>query len=186
VKLTNQEFGALVNGFQRSLFRLETLDDYAVSRYDERVRAFREGRPLPPSPPKEAWLKQIAEAVAAGKRIYRVHVLSQPLSDYLRYELTVYQENTAAGEEIYIADRTGRPSSDELDELTQDFLLIDDAILVWYRYDAGGHLLGYERSDDPADLDRCRRQRDTAMAYAVSLEQYLPTVDLAPPRYAPA
>jgi hypothetical protein len=186
VKLTNQEFGALVNGFQRSLFRLEALDDYAVSRYDERVQAFREGRPLPPSPPKEAWLKQVTEAVAAGKRIYRVHVLSQPLSDYLRYELTVYQENTAAGEEVFIADRSRQPDDHELRDLNQDFLLIDDAIVVWYRYDAGGHLLGYERSDDPVDLARCRRQRDTAMAYAVSLEEYLPTVAIAPPRCAPA
>jgi hypothetical protein len=51
----------------------------------------------------------VADATRAGKRMYRVHVLSRPLTDYLRFELGWgFRRNMAAGEEFFILDTTDR------------------------------------------------------------------------------
>ncbi len=168
--MATDQFSQLLTGFRSSAFRLEALQHYATA-YDERFQAFQAGRPLPPpSPAKQASMRLVAEATAAGKRFYRLHVVELPLTPYLRYELAAYSENLTAGEEIYIAERAANPG---LANLSQDFYLFDDQVVVWFRYDTEGHLLGRERSSDPADLERCRRQRDLALAHAVPLDQFL-------------
>ena len=48
----------------------------------------------------------ITDAVAAGKVFQRVHVVTEPLTDYLRYELGwSYPPNVEAGEDIRILSR---------------------------------------------------------------------------------
>lgn len=163
----------LFDTFTDSLFRLETLPDYPTSEYDERQRAFRDGRLLPPPPVKVEWLTLVRNRTAHGRRIHRVHVLDQPLSDYLRYELAVYRENVAAGEDVRIADHDRHP---DLADLRQDFLLIDGdtghAAVVWFHHSPTGQLLGHRLSRDPGDISHCRRQRDLALAHAVSLDEF--------------
>ncbi|MGH8897786.1 MAG: DUF6879 family protein [Egibacteraceae bacterium] len=154
-------------------FRIEALQDYAVMGEDdaERRRAFFEGRPVPESDTKGKRI--IGEVVAAGKVLQRVHVVDLPLTPYLQFEVTVYPENVAAGEDVRIADRAKHPG---LAELTEDFLLFDgdtdQAVAVLFRYTPDGVNLGWDRSDDPDDIARCRAQRDLAWAHAVPLEEF--------------
>jgi hypothetical protein len=166
----------LLGTFQSSTFRLETRQQYLVPAEAERIRAFQEGRPLPPR--SSASFRLVREAVAAGKRVYRVHVVEHPLTPYLRYELAAYRESVAAGEEIYLADRDAHP---DLAGLRDDFLLFDAETsrptLVWVRYDQEGRHLGWERSDDPAEIERCIQQRDLALQHAVTLDSYLADAD---------
>jgi hypothetical protein len=75
---------------------------------------------------------------------------------------------------VWIAERAAHPG---LADLTGDFVLVDDEAGVWFRYDERGRLVGYERVA-PEDLDRCREQRDLALAHAVRLRDYRPP----PPR----
>jgi hypothetical protein len=170
--MTSEEFFAR---FRKSAFRLEALPQY-LGTSDPAFRAFSEGRPLPLSerPTKQDWMHRVANACAQGKRIYRVHVLDQPLTPYLQYELASYPENVKAGEEVYIADRAGRP---QLADLTEDFWLCDAdsdrpfALLM--DYDAEGRFLKGELSDAPAVIEKCRRQRDLALANSVLLDEFL-------------
>lgn len=168
-----QDVDELYDTFTDSVFRLETLQAYSVPAYDERLRAFLEGRPLPPAPGKEAWVADIRAYTAAGKRVHRVHVLDRPLTDYLRYELHVYRENTAAGEDVRIADRAWHPG---LADLRQDFIAFDldtdHAAVAWVRYTAEGGIIGWDASTDPADVQRCRRDRDIAIAHSMALDEF--------------
>lgn len=169
--LSREEFRALADAARGSVFRLETLQRYVIPGEAEDLDAFLQGRPQPNSKRRlEPWLQRLRESIAAGKRWQRVHVVTYPLSDYLRFELTGYQEGVAAGEDIRIADRDAHR---DLDQLTQDFWLFDDQIAVMMRYDADGRFLGYERADTPGDLTRCRQQRDLALAHATPLREYL-------------
>src|SRR6266540_3477624 len=70
-------------------------------------------------------------------------------------------------------ERTERVANAGLAGLTEDFVLVDDEAGVWFRYDERGQLLGYERVA-PEDLDRCREQRDLALAHAVRRRDYQP------------
>ncbi|MFJ5119242.1 MULTISPECIES: DUF6879 family protein [unclassified Kitasatospora] len=41
---------------------------------------------------------------STGRRVGRVHVLTRPLTDHLRFEFAHYRHNIAAGEDIRILD----------------------------------------------------------------------------------
>jgi hypothetical protein len=103
-----------------------------------------------------------------------VHVGDQPLSAYVRYELAVYAENVAAGEDVRIADRS---LHSELETLTEDFAIFDaetdDASVVLFDYDTGGRVHGYRVASDRETVDRCREQYDLALARSVPLSEFV-------------
>lgn len=163
-----EELDRIISHSSRSAFRLEALPQYLVPQEDEDFTAWRAGRPLPSRTPETSpWLAKIHESVARGYRWYRVHILDHPLSDYTRFELLGYQENQAAGEEIYLADRHAHS---DLESLHEDFWLVDDEIAVRMIYDEEGHFLYPERAQDPAPY---REMRDTALRHAEPLDAYL-------------
>lgn len=168
------ELDTLYATFTDSVFRLETLQVYDVAHYDERLRVFTEERRLlPPPPPKQEWLDDIRRLRASGRRVHRVHVLDQPLTPYLVYELAVYAENVSAGEDVRIADRAVHP---DLALLRDDFILFDGdtdhPVVVWVRYSPAGTPLGWEVSREPGDSARCRANRDLALRHCVPLEEF--------------
>lgn len=172
--MTGEELLEAFRAFTHEAVRLETLQHYQVPGDEERQRAFREGRPLPPRPEKSASVEIIRNATAAGKRFARIHIVDKPLSDYVRYEIgAAYPENAAAGEEILIVDRADDP---RLRQFREDFVLLDGgtehASVIWYRYDENGELLRWERGSR-ADVEACRAALTLAQAYAVPLSEYL-------------
>ncbi|MGH3812654.1 MAG: DUF6879 family protein [Pseudonocardiaceae bacterium] len=176
------EFDAWFDRFERSTFRLETLQCYSVSQEDERLRAFRQGTPRPErSVRNDPWLRRMALTTVAGKHWQRVHVVDHPLTEYLRYELVSYVESAATGEDIRIADRAAHP---DLAALNEDFWLFDadtdGAYAVLMRYDEESHFVGFDHTTDPGILDRCRAQRDLTLEHAVGLNTYLAAVKEVP------
>lgn len=161
--------------FRVSAFRLETLREYAVSAEDERIAAFREHRPLPERSVRTSpWLRRVAETTAAGKHWSRVHVVDEPLSEYVRFEMVTYRESAQAGEDIRIANRRADPA---LDALQTDFWLFDGetdrpfaAIL---QYDRAGHYVGAQVTNDAAVIGACTTARDLALRHSVPLAVYL-------------
>jgi hypothetical protein len=163
-----EDLARLVECSERSAFRLETRPQYLVPQERDEFDQWRSGRPLPlPTPETNPWLARIKSSTERGYRWYRVHILDEPLSDYLRYELWGYRANQAAGEDIYLAERAAHPS---LDQLREDFWLIDDGSAVRMIYDNDGRFVRVERADDVA---RFRAMRDLALQHAESLDEYL-------------
>lgn len=158
----------LFRGVKRSWFRLEALQRYAV---DYEQEAFAEFRKTGQAPRRFGEFQQIiTNHVAAGRVLQRVHIVQEPLTDYLRYELQHYATNARAGEDIRLLPvgehgwPTGLPHS--------DFWLFDD-IDVWaMQYDSAGKFVAAQQVDDPAHVEQCRRWRDTALASAISLHDY--------------
>ena len=97
-----------------------------------------------------------------------------PLSDYTRYELAVYPENTAAGEDVRITRRDAHPGLNDLDT---DFWLFDaetaEPSVVWFRYTPGGEIVSRDYSDDPTEIQRARGQRDLALAHSLALSDFM-------------
>jgi hypothetical protein len=171
VAVTVEELLDLFERASTSVFRLETLQVYQVGWEDERWQVFlRTGQLPPPDEDRLAFVRRLEARTARGVAWSRAHIVEQPLTDYLRYELAAYAENEQGGEQVFIADRCTHP---DLADLHEDFVLIDDQAVVWFRYDPDGHLLGYEHVADE-DLGRCRHQRDLVLACAVRLADYRP------------
>jgi hypothetical protein len=166
--LSRAQLRELFEGATSSVFRLETLQLYDAPSEAERRQAFAAGREGWRRPDDDESLRLIRAMTARGVAWSRAHVVEEPLSDYLRFELAAYHENEAAGEVVWITKRAAHPDHAGL---TEDFVLIDDRAGVLFRYDAAGRRLGYERIADQ-DLDRYRRHRDLVLAHAVRLADY--------------
>ena len=80
-----------------------------------------------------------------GRWIGRVHVISRPLTDYLRYEFAVYRRTVEVGEDVRILDLTDQPDPGLP---AQDFWLFDDTAVVRMDYAPDGTQLGREFLED--------------------------------------
>lgn len=170
--MTMDELAKLLRRIERSAFRLETLSEYSAPGEAALLRAFFDGHALPPRTPEtDPWLRMVADSINTGRSWSRVHVIERPLTRYLQFELIGYLGNLAAGEDVRIASRDSQPGP--LDELNQDFWMLDEDAVVVMRYDQDNRLVDIERSPDVATF---RQHRDLAVAHSIPLADYLPSV----------
>ena len=108
--------------------------------------------------------------VAAKKSMRRVHVVEEPLSDYLRYEMLSYRPNVEAGEDVRILPVTpGRWPNLPLD----DYWLFDSAELWLMDYDEDGHFTGVVPVTDAVEIVMANHWRDAALHAAVPYADYV-------------
>lgn len=167
------ELVAAFHTFRHSVFRLETLQTYRDPVEDHNIAAFHRGDPQPPPDPVEdEWAAMLRAHRDAGRTQQRVHVVTEPITDYLAYELTwEYGLHTAAGEDIRIIPVTGRAWPDNVPR--SDFTLFDSRALFRLHYTPGGTLLNAEPVTDPADVRTACLARDTALRHAVPWREYM-------------
>lgn len=166
--LDDGEFRRLFHEVRASWFRLETLQRYDARYERDEFAAFLRGEPVDRTP--GPWQAMIGEHVAAGRRLERVHVIEEPLSDYIRYELAAYPTNIEAGEDVRVIP--ARAGAWPADVPRHDYWLFDDADLWLMDYDEAGALRAVELVDDPAVLDEHRRWRDAALAQSIAVADY--------------
>jgi hypothetical protein len=163
------DFAGLFDWFTTRAFRLETLDQYAVGYEEEAIRRFLAGKPLDRgfiAP----WLEHVATATGAGRQMQRVHVVTEPLSDYLRYEIDGYRLIVAAGEDVRILPRS---VARELELPGEDFWLFDDGPVARMHYDRHGTFLGAELVEEPEVVARYCQWRDVALQAARPYARYV-------------
>ncbi|WP_253194955.1 DUF6879 family protein [Streptomyces sp. MP131-18] len=159
----------MIEEFQAEAFRLETLDNYGVSRLEGHLRAFLNGEPRPEEFLNSPWVSTVRRAVRSGKRMYRVHILSRPLTDYLRYELGWGdRRNMAAGEEFFILDTTYQPNPLEG---VGDFWMYDESTVEVMKYEDGGQYIGSETLP-PERVPEFVEYRDIALSRAVPFGEW--------------
>lgn len=159
---SSRSLGDLFDSFENEAFRLETLADYGASGNIDAYHAFLAGEPRPDDYNAE-WVEELRSHTGSGKRIYRVHILSRPITDYLRFELGWgYRKNMTGGEEFFILDITENPNP--LDGVP-DFWLFDSDTAAVMNYDGIGTYLGSDTLP-PERAGEFARHRDTALAHA--------------------
>ncbi|MFE7134455.1 DUF6879 family protein [Streptomyces sp. NPDC057638] len=128
-------------GITHEAWRLETLPQYLVPQEAEDFSAFRAGRSLTPYT-ASAYTERVTRQRTEGKHNGRVHIVTQPLSDYLRFEFSrYYGVHAQAGDNIRILDVTNR--SNPL-EGVQDFWMFDQSEVVLMNYEADGTQINRE------------------------------------------
>jgi hypothetical protein len=163
------DFAGLFDWFKVRAFRLEALDQYAVGYEEEAMRRFLAGEPVDPGI-IAPWLNRVAAVAAAGRRMERVHVVTEPLSDYLRFEMDGYRFTVAAGEDVRILPRS---VARELELPGEDFWLFDDGPVARMHYDRHGTFLGAELVEEPDVVARYCRWRDVALEAATPYARYV-------------
>ncbi|MFD3354927.1 DUF6879 family protein [Streptomyces fradiae] len=149
--------------FQTEAWRLETLPQYLVPQEAEEFAAFKAGARFP-GPYEDAWM-----AMVRTRNVGRVHIVTRPLTDYLRFEFErYYQHQAPAGEDIRILDITDRPNP--LPDV-QDFWMFDRSTVVLIKYEADGTQIERELYEgDPAPFLEYQR---IAIAESVPFLEYV-------------
>jgi hypothetical protein len=160
----------LFESIENSMYRLETLQAYHVAYERARFEAFLAGDriDLTPGP----WQQLIRKHHRAGRAAQRVHVVLEPLSDYLRYELaTTYRRNLAAGEVVGIIPTSGCRWPPAVP--SRDYWLFDDRDLWAMDYDFQGRFVVAEQTRDDTSVQNAVRGKWAALTAAIPLDAYL-------------
>jgi hypothetical protein len=167
VRLDGDAWREFFDAYEREAFRLETLSRYIMEEEEEDFRKFLETGEVY-IPDDDTWFVRVRKFRETGRWIGRVHVVEQPLSDYLRSELAAYKFNVRHGEEVRILDLTGKecPSLPE-----KDFWMFDDSKVVEMLYRPDGTQIGRELLENP-NIEQYRKWKETALLLSVPLAEY--------------
>jgi len=165
--MSDLNLGAVLRSFRRSAWRLEARDHYESAPEHRALAEWRARRPVPPR--TDGWLELVTDHVRAGRSIGRVHVVSRPLSEYVQFELALYAQHTAVGEQVAIADRS--LDRDHLATLRQDFWIFDETTVALMHYDDAGRFL--QATDASDHLEEYLHLQQMALNAAVPLHAWI-------------
>ncbi|WP_433891093.1 DUF6879 family protein [Streptomyces sp. CA-111067] len=172
--LAGEDWAARFEGFRQEAWRLETLPQYRMPQEEEEFEAFKAGARVDPDAVSNDYTDRLRRQVAEGRSQGRVHVVSRPLSDYLRFEFSqYYAPHALAGEQIRILDVTDR--ANPLDGV-QDFWVFDRSEVVLMNYHPDGRQINREVHE--GDVDRFTEYQRIAIAESVSFEEYVKGLDV--------
>ncbi|MEV5505136.1 DUF6879 family protein [Streptomyces orinoci] len=166
------DFDELFNSAERSAVHLEMRDTYGVvegnadfaawkagdssSRYD------RTGR-------RRAWLELVARTVTRGVVMRRARIVSEPVSDYIRFEHEGTGLNIEAGELVRWLPR--RQASD-IALPGNDFWLFDNRVVRFGHFSGDGAYMGEDFTDNPAVAKLCSTAFESVWERAIPHEKY--------------
>ncbi|SFP07660.1 hypothetical protein SAMN05421810_101885 [Amycolatopsis arida] len=162
------DFEALFDTFTESAWRLECQGVYREPEEAEPLRRFLAGEPDDLAWYAD-WPEWVRGARASGRTIGRVRVLTEPLTDYLRFELgRLTPPAVDAGEDIRLL------APDEFDALglpREDFWIFDDAQVAVLHFGDHG-VSGVELITEPGRVAEFLERKRRASAGAVPYHQW--------------
>lgn len=165
-------FAELLHSCRSSAVHLEMRDQYAVTvEADDYARwqATGERDTDPGSAYWAPWVDLISSARARGVEVRRARIVSEPVSEYIRYEHAATDVNVLAGEQVRWLPR--RQAAD-LALPAADYWLFDERLIRWGYFAADGSSTGHALSEDPEDAGRCAAVFEAVWARAIPHAEY--------------
>ncbi|AQY20393.1 DUF6879 family protein [Streptomyces chattanoogensis] len=162
-------FAEVIKGTERSAVHLEARDTYFDN---ERFAAWRQGARIDWDDRASWWRPfhdQIAEAVARGVAIRRLRIVSEPVSEYIRWEHYVTRANTEAGELVRWLPRR---QTTELAVPGNDYWLFDDRLARIHHFAGDGGLVEDEFSTEPTVIKFLTDSFETLWEHGTPHEKY--------------
>jgi hypothetical protein len=156
-------------------FHLEQRDVYALGAgQSASFEAFLAGDAPdvdPDGPFWGGWVKAVREAANRGVEFRRLRIVSEPLSDYIRWEHAITVVNVAAGEQVRWLPRA---SCVDLTIVPVDFWVVDGTSVLFGHFSGDGESTGHEMRTEP-DIARITTGTfEAAWARATPHELYNP------------
>jgi hypothetical protein len=171
--VTGAAWTELLITFEHSAWRYECQGEYHEPYEAEPFRKFLAGEP-DDLQWMASWLRGVRDNTASGKSVGRVRVLTEPLTDYLRWEMELAYVNVAAGEDIRVL---APADAARLKLGSDDFWLLDDRRAAVMRFGGSGFedamLYDHDSEGDAEMIRRCREIRDLALRHARPFAEHL-------------
>jgi hypothetical protein len=165
-------FAELLDGASESAVHLEMRDAYGVGSEAAAFARWEQTGEVdddPDSPYWAPWTQLVRRTVARGVAVRRARIVSEPVSDYIRYEHAGTVVNVAAGEQVRWLPR--RRASD-LCLPGNDFWLIDGRLIRWNHFTGDGASAPGEISEDPAAARLCAKAFEAVWDRAIPHDEY--------------
>jgi hypothetical protein len=167
------DFVTLLRGARRSAVHLEMRDAYMLD--DPDLIAWRQGYRADPADRTSwwrPWLDLVTETVERGVVLRRARIVSEPVSEYIRYEYDVTFPNVAAGEQVRWLPRR---QSSGLALPGNDFWLIDDRLVQFHFFSGDGQWAdpGFEITEEPGAAKLCALAFDAVWERGIPHEKYI-------------
>ena len=151
------DFAELLSGARRTAVHLEMRDRYGVGDEAEEIERFTRTGEIALDPTASwwpQWLGIVKETLARGVVMRRARIVSEPVTDYIRWEHAVTPLNLDAGEQVRWLPR--RHACD-IALPGNDFWLIDNNLVVFHFFTGDGDWAdpGFETTQDPAAVNLC-------------------------------
>ncbi|WP_343070490.1 DUF6879 family protein [Nocardiopsis mwathae] len=159
---------------KRSAVHLEMRDSYMLD--DPGFLAWQQGQRLDPDDRSSwwgGWHEAVRDAVDRGVQVRRARIVSEPISDYVRYEYDATFTNLAAGESVRWLPR--RQTTD-LALPGTDFWVFDDTRALFHHFTGDGQLAedGREYANDSHRVKLCVDAFEAVWHRAIPHEEYRP------------
>jgi hypothetical protein len=161
--------------FEREAVHLEMRDVYAIEDERERFARFLEKGYRDhdaEAQERQPWMTLLHESAEAKKTFRRVRIISEPVTDYIRYVWAGTGHSVDAGEQIKwlprrLASSIALPGN--------DFWLFDDSTVVFTVFTGEGNVLERQLTTDPAVVELCQAAFETVWAIAIPHSEYRPS-----------
>jgi len=160
----------LFRAAEHSAVHLEMRDGYMPD--DPDWRDWQAGIRFDPAERWRTFHDLVSETVARGVEVRRARIVSEPVTDYIRFEYDVTAaHNIAAGEQVRWLPR--RLTSGLLVP-PNDFWIFDEKVVHWNYFAGDDSWVGEERVDDPDLAKLCTASFDAVWDRAIPHEEYQP------------
>lgn len=163
------DFPELLADCHKTAVHLEMRDAYGVDYETGDFAAWRETGRWDNPDYWRPWTDLVRDAVGRGVHMRRARIVSEPVTEYIRFEHAGTFNNVAAGEDVRWLPR--RRASD-IALPGNDFWLFDGRLVEWNHFTGDGGLVGHELSDDPAVARLCATAFEAVWERAVPHSEY--------------
>jgi hypothetical protein len=172
-RVTGEHRDSLIEGFAREALHLEMRDVYAAADHS-RFRRWQAGETLDPAEEAEwwrPWRDMMRRHREAGRTLRRLRVVSEPVTDYIRFEWLDAAELVRLGEDVRWLPR---PRASALLLPGNDLWCFDAETVVFTHLSGEGEIQGYELTTDGGLVARCAAAFEQAWSAAVPHGDYHP------------
>lgn len=163
-------FAELIGACMVSAVHLEMHDQHMTS--EPAFQAWLAGRSVPQEPAVQyrAYTEAVLSAVRRGVIVRRARIISEPASDYVRWEhFLTSPVNIAAGEQVRwlprrLASTLALPGN--------PYWVFDERLVRFTLFGGDGEVLGHQYSADPAVIAACAAAFEAVWAHAIPHEDY--------------
>lgn len=157
---------------KRSALHLEMRDGYTLN--DPMLDEWRAGRRHDPAEPASwwrPWLELMRSVTGRGVEVRRARIVSEPVSEYIRFEYDLTFMNIFVGENVRWLSR--REATD-IALPGNDFWLFDDEVLVVNHFAGNGDKAAAELVDDATTIKLCSSAFEAVWDRAIPHKRYQP------------
>ncbi|MDJ0344030.1 hypothetical protein QMK19_28450 [Streptomyces sp. H10-C2] len=156
----------------QSAVHLEMRDAYAIGDEADEFTAWQQGH-RSDWDDRAAWwhpfYQGVADAVARGVVVRRARVVSEPVTEYIRYEHYITHANVVAGEQVRWLPRC---RATDIAFPGNDFWLFDGRLVRVNHFNGDGVMVDQEVTEDPSVVKLCGSAFEAVWERAVPHEEF--------------